>query len=60
MGLCYSKQKVKNYIFPDCEVIQELKKNVVKTCDCMDGQLCMKCPYTNQQCLGCYLCDMDL
>ena len=30
MGLCYSKQKVNNSnsnsVFPDCEVIQELKK----------------------------------
>ena len=59
MGDHYSKQKIDNYVFPDCEVIQELKKNVYKTCKCTEKQLCLKCPYTIQQCPGCYLCDWD-
>ena len=63
MGSKFSKSREReqrlNPSSLDCEVIQELKKNVVKTCKCMDGQLCIKCPYTNQQCLGCWLCDMD-
>ena len=43
----------------DCDVITDLKKNVVKTCACSGAELCRKCPYSGQRCIGCYLCDWD-
>ena len=43
----------------DCLVISDLKKNLVKTCGCSTKELCSRCPYKNQQCRGCGLCDLD-
>ena len=61
---CSKKESIHYEIFGphvdiDCFVINDLKENTIKTCRCSGNQLCLKCPYSGQKCLGCGLCDWD-